>query len=270
MGLQHTEMRDSVTTVLEAAPLSAPFMKILEQLLSQPGFSPAMLVLGVVNYALWTAAYLLVIRAGFRQKSYGIPFACIPINITWEFLYSTRIVTEPGPFFIWANRVWLGLDAIILYQLFRYGREMQVLPWIKAHFHAVALFALALAASGLTTFEFYFNDVKGVASSMFMNFVMSILFILMLFNRPDLRGMSYGAAWCKMLGTAGSAVFLYFWWPAQFKDGILIGHPNIHEPLTYGFMYFLYVSIFVIDCIYIRLFTRRLREIRSTPTARAS
>lgn len=257
-------MHGSVNTVLGIVSFPGPFMDILNQLLSQPGFSPGMLVLGILNYGLWTAAYVLIIRAGFREKSYGVPFACIPLNITWEFLYSTHIVTEPGPFFIWGNRVWLGLDAIILYQLFRYGREMQVLPWIKAHFHAVALLALALAASGLTTFEFYFNDVKGVASSMFMNFVMSILFIFMLFNRPNLRGMSYGAAWCKMLGTAGSAVFLYFWWPAQFKDGILIGHPNIHEPLTQGFMYFLYISIFVIDCIYLALFTQRRKELQLT------
>lgn len=127
-------MHGSVDTLLEALPPATQSMNILDQLLSQPGFSPGMLVLGIINYALWTAAYVLVIRVGFRQKSYGIPFACIPINFTWEFLYSTTIVTQPGPFFIWGNRVWLVLDAIILYQLFRYGREMQVLPWIKTHF----------------------------------------------------------------------------------------------------------------------------------------
>ena len=42
----------------------------------------------------------------------------------------------------------------------------------------------------------------GTQSAYIINYVMSVLFVFLYFDRPDSKGLSYGGAWTKMLGTA--------------------------------------------------------------------
>ena len=42
--------------------------------------------LGAVNVigdVLWIIAYILAIRKGFQEKTYGIPMMCIALNLSW-------------------------------------------------------------------------------------------------------------------------------------------------------------------------------------------
>jgi hypothetical protein len=239
-------------------------VRILNEVLAQPGFSPALIGVGLVMYGAWTLAYLYIIISCFKQKSYGVPMITLCFNVIWEFCFSFNVMgSNLFWFFVWGNRLWFVFDVVIALQFFLYGRAQQVIPVLQRHFYLLAVATLLACSVGLYTFSFYFNDIQGAASSMTMNLVMSILYIFMLFNRPDCRGLSYPAAWLKMIGTAGGSVFLYVWWPAQFQNGRLIRHPEIPEPRTYSFMLFLYISIFVIDCTYIYLFAKRRRELAS-------
>jgi hypothetical protein len=36
----------------------------------------------------WTLVYLLIIRLGFRDKTYGMPITALCANISWEFIFS--------------------------------------------------------------------------------------------------------------------------------------------------------------------------------------
>ena len=51
-------------------------------------------LLGAIGYALWLVAYVLVIRKGFKDKTYAIPLIPICLNFTWEFMDSWVLPDE--------------------------------------------------------------------------------------------------------------------------------------------------------------------------------
>jgi iron complex outermembrane receptor protein len=235
---------------------------MISELLKQPGFTPMTLVLGVVLYGAWTVAYVCIIVRSFRDRTYGVPLVALCFNIVWEFCWSFNVLhQELLPFFVWGNRFWFVFDVVLAWQLFRYGRDAQVIPKIREYFHSIVIGTTVLSAVGLCGYTWYFGDYTGTASSMSMNLSMSILFIFMLFQRPDLRGLSYPAAWLKMIGTGSASLFLVTWFPAQFPDGRLIKHPEVLRPPSFLFLYFVYTSIFLFDCTYIYLLHRRRKEL---------
>lgn len=236
-------------------------MGLWDDLLRQPGFSTTQVAVGAVMYLAWTAAYGIIIHRGFKEKTYGLPWPCVVLNVCWEAIFSFELTdARLHWFFHWGNRLWFVFDVLILFQLFRYGRAAQVVPWLERWFYPLFFLSLATAAGALYTFTLYFNDLKGVASSMTMNLVMSIAYPLFHLSRPGRRGLSTAVAWLKMVGTLAGSVFLATWWPAQFVDGHLRTHPSVQEPSTYTYMYFLYSMIVVFDCIYIALCTTEDRE----------
>jgi hypothetical protein len=75
----------------------------------------------------WTVTYLLIIRQGFRDRTYGMPLAAMCANISWEFIFS--FVHAPSPIQHGVNLVWFALDVVIVGLLLRYGpREFPELP----------------------------------------------------------------------------------------------------------------------------------------------
>ncbi len=229
-------------------------MGFIDKILAQPGFSPSQLAVGAVMYLAWTVAYVLIILKGCRDKSYGVPWPSLMLNIVWEAIFSFDLTgAKLIDFFVWGNRLWFVFDLVIVYQFLRYGRGEQGEGAVQRWFYPLAAASFAMSCACLYTFTLYFNDVKGVASSMSMNLAMSLMYPFTLAGRPEGRGLSYGAAWLKMIGTAAGSVFLYRWWPAQFVDGRLNTHPHVTEPTTYSYMVFLYVSILLVDVVYIAL-----------------
>lgn len=184
--------------------------------------------------ALWTLTYVLIIRRGFLDRTYGMPLVALCANISWEFIFSfifhpSRPIQRP------VNIVWFCLDLIILLQVLGYGpREFPDLP--RGLFYA--MFALALALSFLTILSITreFADYDGVYSAYGQNFMMSALFITMLLVRRSLRGQSLAIAIFKMLGTVLASVAFYFYNP-DYQGSPLLS--------------FLYVAIFALDLIYI-------------------
>ncbi len=206
-----------------------------EQLLDQPSF---WLAVGLSGDLLWILAYVLTIRVGFKQKAFGIPVLAICLNFTWELIY-TLLEPSPTPLKHWLNVSWLVADSFIVYQLFRYGKPLQTIPQMQKYFYPAVVGTMVLCFVGQVTFHHAFHDRAGFEDAYMINLVMSVLFVFFYFHRPDLRGLSYGAAWAKMLGTGVLSLgsFIESW-----------GTPGYH-----GFMNFLYVSIFMFDLLYIYL-----------------
>jgi hypothetical protein len=223
------------------------------------GFTPALLAVGGVMYLTWTAAYLLIIRQCFREKTYGIPMVAVMMNIVWEFCFSFNVLhQELALFFVWGNRLWFVFDVVIVYQLLKWGKQAQVLPPVRDYFHAIAGFGLAATAVALPLAIIYVNDLDGISSSFTMNLSMSVMFPFMIYFRPGLEGLNYPAAWLKMIGTAAGAILCVWWFPAQFADGIRIPSFEklgviIPEPPSYAYLNTIYILIFLIDCLYIYL-----------------
>jgi hypothetical protein len=196
--------------------------------------------LGILADILWMLAYIFAIWVGFRDHTYGFPLVAVCLNVSWEFLFS--LVFRPtSKVRMILTLLWLALDLVILYQLLRWGAADQ-LPLIQAHFIPIVLGTLLLAAIGHFTFHCTYDDPGGEQAAFAINLVMSILFVFLLLRRSDLRGLSYAAAWLKMLGTlilsAVNTALMY------------------KEPRRYGFYLFLFAAIFLFDVLYICLFAQ--------------
>lgn len=202
----------------------------------------------------WTLVYLLIIRVGLRERTYGMPVVAFAANLSWEFLYS--FVRPSNGVQQVINIVWFLLDCAIGYTIVRFGPdEFPYLPRRVFYGCLVALLALAYPAVDLVGRQFDAGD--GVYSAFGMNLMMSALFIAMFTARPAGRGQSVGIALAKLAGTAlaSGSVALRGDLAARYHGGLL----------TY-----LYVSIFVLDLVYLGLVLSLRAEPGAGPAAVSS
>jgi len=190
----------------------------------------------------WSLAYILIIIRGFKDKTYGIPLFVLCVNISWEFIFSFILPsTRPQ---IYINYMWLMLDVFIMAQFLKFGKH-EFPTFSNKQFYTVFLLALATGFGLALSVTYEFNDLEGVYAAFGDNLFMSILFIVMLFRRNNLRGQSIYIALLKMLGTACTSVAFY-----------------LYEPIAQGsvLLPFLFISIFVYDLIYVGLIYQKYRE----------
>jgi hypothetical protein len=181
---------------------------------------------------LWTLAYLLVIRRGFLDRTYGMPLVALCANLSWEFIFSFVHPHDLPQRAV--NVVWFSFDVVILLQLLVYGpREFADLP--RRAFHAAVALALATSFGAVLAVTYEFDDSDGVYSAFGQNLMMSVLFITMLRSRGSLRGQSVPIALLKMGGTALASFAFYFHNP-DYAGSVLLP--------------FLYVAILAFDGIY--------------------
>lgn len=204
--------------------------------------SPYFLV-GLVGLVLWFIAYVIVVKQGFQEQSYGIPFVAICLNVTWEFMASF-VWDHPVeiPVLAWLDRAGFFTDLVIVSLLLRYGRAQQVIPEVKRFYYPIFAVTIALATTGQWTFTRTYYDPLGNIDAFMINLIMSVLFIFMFFARKGMFGLSYAVAWCKMIGTACTSVMCFYWLP--------IIHPAMHD---FAFLNFLYLAIFFFDAVYVAL-----------------
>jgi small basic protein len=214
--------------------------------IAQPWPPQTWLILaGVVGDSLWIAAYIMIIVKGFKDRAYGVPMVALALNFTWEFIYA--IVYPPvGTISTILRWSWFVTDAVIVYQFFRYGRENQTIPEARQYFLPMAIFTFVAAYFGQLTYHWHFHDRWGYQDAFTINLLMSILFVYFFFDRIGLAGLSYGAAWCKMLGTTLLSVTNF----TQRKE-------SWH---SYSFMIYLYVATFLFDVLYILLLRRAMTQ----------
>lgn len=182
---------------------------------------------------LWTITYLLIIRRGILDHTYGMPLVALCANLSWEFIFSFIFPHDPVQRPV--NIAWLSLDLIILFQFLRYGpREFPSLP--KKLVYGMVVLSLCMAFLTILFITLEFDDFDGAYSAFGQNLMMSILFLALLYSRKSLRGQSLSIALAKMGGTAlASAAFLFF--SEDYEESVLL-------PFLYG-------SIFVFDLIYV-------------------
>jgi hypothetical protein len=201
-------------------------------------------IVGTVGCAFWFLAYGFIIAQSHRDKATGMPVLALCLNCGWELLGSF-VWENPIPLWRWFYRTWLALDVAIFIQAWLYGPRLQPIREVRRHFHSLLLVTLAFATFGQWAFTRTFQDPLGFITAFAINLVMSARFIGLYFERPDGRGLSYPAAWLKMLGTLCTSIECFYFLPVihPHKDSFLFPH-------------FLYVSIFILDVLYISLLHR--------------
>jgi hypothetical protein len=201
---------------------------------------------------LWLIAYILIFCKGFRDRTYGVPAVALALNFTWEILYTIQFPPSDWPHIV-LRWLWLLADCIIVYQYFRFGRQESEFQALRPYFYPLAIFLFISAYVFQFTYRYHFDQPDGYENAFLINFVMSLLFVRFFFLRPDMRGLSYGAAWCKMIGTAILAVI----YAMQRQQSLL----------DYSFMFCLYVSTFLYDVTYTVLLAKRRTTIRNAGSA---
>ena len=184
----------------------------------------------------WILTYILTISKGFKDRTYGMPLIALCANISWEFVYS--FIQPHSPPQLYINYLWFGLDIIIVFQFLKYHKnEFPNLSSSKVFivFGLLILTALCVILSGAVIF----GDDRGNFSAFGQNLLMSIIFIVMFFNRgKSLRGQSIFIALFKMIGTGLTSIYFYLFNPVTQSSVIL--------PI-------LFVSIFIFDLFYVIL-----------------
>ena len=161
----------------------------------------------VCSGVLWTLTYLLIIRRGFLEGTYGMPLVALCANLSWEFIFLFVFPHDLPQRAV--NVVWFSFDLVILLQLLLYGpREFAYLP--RRAFYGVFALALATSFGAVLAVTFEFDDFDGAYTAFGQNLMMSVLFIAMLRSRGSIRGQSVPIALLKMAGTALASFAFYF------------------------------------------------------------
>ncbi len=199
----------------------------------------------IVGGLFWSATYILIIRRGFKDRTFSMPFAALCANISWEAIFA--FVTPHSPPQLYINYVWFSLDAVIVYQFLKFGRSEFSCLSTKLLYGTFGL-GLTTAFLMILLINSEFSDSSGAYSAFGQNLMMSVLFIMMLISRKDVRGQSTYIALCKMLGTGISSLAFYMYKPIAQESGLL---------------QFLFVMIFVYDVIYLVMIHRKGKAVSS-------
>lgn len=181
----------------------------------------------------WILTYVLIIKRGFKDKTFGMPLIALCFNISWEFIYML-IYPHPTPY-IYSNILAFSLDIVILYQLLTsWQKEYSNLP--KQHFYPSFIIILATCFSIIYLIPYIYDDQIGFYIAFAQNLLMSILFVIMLRNRNNLRGQSIYIAIFKLIGTVLASLAFH-----QFDP--------INKRST--FLEILYITIIFFDLLYV-------------------
>lgn len=207
----------------------------------------------------WTIVYIALIYRGIKDKSYGMPLVPLALNFAWELVFS--IIYPPkntGFAGTLINAIWMLCDLGIIYTYFKYSYKYFYRSyWItKATWLALSLLAFIVSfgimlAGGpfLGQFNAYFNgDIfqGAIFIAYIQNLVISICFLLMIWERRSAEGQSLTIAIFKCIGT-GLTVGVYY---------LFIQHHGKAQ-----LMNIIIGATFLLDLIYIRnIYLQLMRE----------
>lgn len=159
----------------------------------------------------WSIVYLELIRLGFKEKTYGMPLFALGLNLVWEAIYTyTTLLSEaygPAGVQAYVNLVWFLLDIVILITYFKYGMKYFPKNLSPKFFVPGSILVLLASAAVQLIFLIEFGlRMSPVYSAFIQNFVMSVLFLALLFGRQGTEGQSMVIAIAKWIGTLAPTI----------------------------------------------------------------
>ncbi|WP_205500829.1 transmembrane-type terpene cyclase [Rufibacter psychrotolerans] len=193
----------------------------------------------------WTITYLLILRRGYQDKTYGMPMVALCANFAWEFIFSF-VYPHPQPQ-LFIDYLWLLFDAGIVVQYLRYGKREfpQNLP--ANLFSLTFLFTLLYCGLIIAAMAREFEDYIGIYAAFAQNLLMSVLFVRMFLKRNSAAGQSVYIALSKLIGTVFPSILFYLYFPGSYL------------------LMLLYVGIFILDGVYFLLLYAKLKSKGQNP-----
>ncbi len=191
---------------------------------------------------LWVAVFVMVIRRGFMDQTFGMPFAAMAVNLAWDSIASF-VYPVPAPQ-VYFEMLFAVFDVVILYQLLKFGRK-EFPTLTPPQFYGAVVLTLVTAAAMSLSITLEFKDYSNVYAGFGGNLMGSIVFVTMLLQRNDVRGQSFYIALAKWLGTGAASLGVTLFPVPGFAGSILL-------PI-------LCLGMFVYDLIYVGLVYRQCR-----------
>jgi hypothetical protein len=211
------------------------------------------LVVGGLSSLGWTIAYVLILRQGARDRTFGMPLAALGANLSWELIFLV-VTLKSGDYDARLGMLlpWTLLDFGILVQCFRHGRDDFAHPTIVRYFGIGLVGIIGLAFAILLSFVHEMRDAIGWYAAFGQNLMMSILFVAMFFRRGGARGQSVGIAVSKLLGTFFAFVLALCWSPPTLHEHWAALMPTGYTPIA-PLLVTLYAGILAFDVLYLAL-----------------
>ena len=182
----------------------------LQNYLNTRDYGPLDLFFFAICFVCWVLAYLEIIYNVKKYKFVDMPIISATANIVWEFLWAFVFIINVGPAGVWGVRIWFFLDVIINGSLLLYGKKQMIIPEFKKYSILIFLFLIVSWSGILYSFVYMkLDNGMGAVTAMITNVLMSVLYILMVFRKPDIWRISVRTAWYKFLGT-GSITAISF------------------------------------------------------------
>lgn len=214
----------------------------------------------------WTIVYLALIYRAVKDKSYGMPLVPLALNFAWEFVFS--VVYPPagtGVAGIVVNAIWMICDIGIVTTYFMYGYKyfkdrynISKGEWI-VYSAAAFITAFGIMLTGgpfFGQFENYFKkDIfqGAIFIAYIQNLIISICFLLMIWERKSSDGQSLTIGVFKCVGT-GLTVGIYYLFILHHGHAYLMN-------IIVGFT-------FILDLIYIKTIYKQLKAENISPWTR--
>lgn len=227
----------------------------------------------------WLIAYILIIYRGFKDRSFGMPVVALIGNLSWELIFGLGI--ESGCAASWSscpasiiqarNFIWLLFDFAILYTVLKFGRRYFT-GFLQKWFTPIVLGGIVVAFFLIWAIvaEFWVVNNWGVVvngqvpqflplrmqggsyyTGFGLNFMMSILFVFMMYRRDSVDGQSVYIALSKWLGSVAAFGFM------------------LADDISSRVVFVLYAVVFVFDLFYTWQVYRKCREQGIDPWRRA-
>jgi len=202
---------------------------------------PALLTNGI-GCIFWVVTYAAMVWDIHKKKFVEMPVFVAAANLAWEFVWSFFYNPETGKLFALSYIGAFFLDVWIFWHVLKYGTKQisQAPEEIKKLF--VPLSVINLIAWGFICYFFVslgYDDNIGATSGYMLNFMISVLYLVLIFSMKDVSGFSKLVAWGKMLGTGLISVSMFMIFPQNYL---------IHT---------LAILCLILDCIYIVILNKR-------------
>ena len=193
----------------------------------------------VGGFLAWTPAYVMVIWVGFKQRRLEIPIIAATGNIAWEFVWGWFFRVDMG---YGLQNIYRGaflIDALILYFVFKYGRDQTSAP-LARRWHPAIVVALLAGWGWLVVAMHHTANVDlplGSTSAYLVNLAESGIYLWFGMTVLAPGSMSRVVGWSKGLGTGMVTVFVFLHYPDHAFVKTLAVLVGIIDAAYVGLMY---------------------------------
>lgn len=201
---------------------------------------PELILFGIGAF-FWILCYVFVIKGIIKYKFVGISASVVGANFAWEFLWAFVFRQDMGEVIQIGYYGWFALDCFIVFSMFRYGYK-QVLPQNKKYF--AWFFGYSVIAWLAVLYYFisdHYDNAIGANSAYAIQLLISASCLGMMLRAPLEKGISYIAAWSRMLGSLFCGIMCILHWPGNHWILVMV------------------IAYMLIDIFYLVLATKNLR-----------